>query len=84
MRVVISKNVGLWVWTLFLSSQPQRVLDDRNKVPEIVGQPIENLACEAYAIIEVQQKMLVLLSHDFPFQTAITSISQPHAGSYLG
>jgi hypothetical protein len=70
----------------------QLVLDDRNKVPEIVGQPIENLAREAYAIIQenllffallnirVQQKMLLLLSHVFSLSNGDYLISRPNSG----
>jgi hypothetical protein len=55
----------------------QRILDDRNKVKEIVGQPLEDFVLEAYAVIQdnllffallniqVQQKMLALLNHVF-------------------
>jgi hypothetical protein len=55
----------------------QRLLDDREKVQRIVGQPLENFALEAYEVIkqnllffallniEVRKKMFALLKYAF-------------------
>jgi hypothetical protein len=55
----------------------QRLLDDREKVQQIVGQPVENFALKAYEVIrqnllffallniEVRKKMFALLKHAF-------------------